>query len=50
MLLICFALLLVLVLAALVTVFVAFPYRGQEIPHAPRLSGAMVRVRGKLGP
>jgi hypothetical protein len=50
MLLICFALLVVIVLAGLVTVFVAFPHRGQDIPHAPWLSQAMTKARARLLP
>lgn len=43
-----FALLVVLGLAGLVTAFVAFPQRGQSIPHAQWLSDAMVRMRDRL--
>ena len=50
MLLIAFALLVVLVLAGLVTAFVAFPHRGHDIPHAPWLSDAMLRTRDKFRP
>jgi hypothetical protein len=50
MLLICFAMLAILAVAGLVTVFFAFPHRGQEIPHAPRLSEAMTRASNKLLP
>lgn len=42
------ALLAVLGLAGLVTAFVAFPQRGQSIPHARWLSDAMLRMRDKL--
>lgn len=50
MLLIAFALLVVLVMAGLVTVFVAFPHRGYAIPHAAWLSDAMTRASKKLLP
>ncbi len=43
MLLITVALLIVLALAGLVTAYVAFPHRGESIPHAEWLSNAMVR-------
>ncbi len=50
MLLIAFALLVVLALAGLITVFVAFPHRGLAIPHAGWLSEAMVNVIDKVRP
>ena len=43
MLLISLALLGVLVLAGLVTAYVAFPHRGEAIPHAEWLSDAMTK-------
>jgi hypothetical protein len=50
MLFIAFALLVIMVVAALVTAFVAFPHRGQPIPHAGWLSDLMVRASEKLQP
>ncbi len=41
-------LLVIIVLAALVTVYVAFPHRGADIPHAEWLSDAMVRSERKV--
>jgi hypothetical protein len=43
MLLIALALLVVLALAGLVTAYVAFPHRGEAIPHAEWLSDAMTK-------
>jgi hypothetical protein len=43
MLLIAIALVAVLVLAGLITAYVAFPHRGESIPHAEWLSDAMTR-------
>jgi hypothetical protein len=43
MLLILIALVGVLVLAGLITAYVAFPHRGESIPHAEWLSDAMTR-------
>jgi hypothetical protein len=43
MLLISIALLVVLALAGLITAYVAFPHRGEPIPHAEWLSDAMNR-------
>lgn len=40
--------LVIVALAVLVTLFVAYPNRGQAIPHASWLSSAMVRMREKL--
>jgi hypothetical protein len=48
MLLIGLTLIVVLVLAGLVTAYVAFPSRGQSIPHAAWLSDAMRRARSKI--
>ncbi|MGH3473077.1 MAG: hypothetical protein ACRDPG_13665 [Nocardioidaceae bacterium] len=48
MVLIFFALLVCVVLAGLVTAFVAFPHRGQSIPHAHWLSNAMVKARDQV--
>jgi hypothetical protein len=48
MLLIGLTMLVVLVLAGLVTVYVAYPSRGQSIPHASWLSAAMIKARDKL--
>jgi hypothetical protein len=50
MLLIAFALLLIMAVAGLVTAYVAFPHRGQAIPHAAWLSDAMVKASDKLRP
>jgi hypothetical protein len=50
MLLISFCLLVVLVVAGLVTAFVAFPHRGHDIPHATWLSDAMTKAGKKLLP
>lgn len=48
MLLIALTLVVVLVLAGLVTAYVAYPSRGQDIPHASWLSDAMLKVREKI--
>jgi hypothetical protein len=48
MLLIGITLLIVLVLAGLVTAYVAYPSRGQSIPHASWLSDAMLKARDKI--
>ncbi|MFL6024991.1 MAG: hypothetical protein ACJ72O_16745 [Marmoricola sp.] len=37
------AMLLILVAAAAVFVYVAYPHRGQEVPHAPWLGEALKR-------
>jgi hypothetical protein len=50
MLLISFALLAILVVAGLVTAFVAYPHRGHDIPHASWLSDAMTRVSKRILP
>jgi hypothetical protein len=39
-----FAMLVVLVIAALVVVYVAYPHRGQEVPRASWLGDAMTRA------
>ena len=39
-----FAMLVVLVIAALVVVYVAYPHRGQEVPRASWLGEAMTRA------
>ncbi|WP_183407148.1 hypothetical protein [Nocardioides marmorisolisilvae] len=38
-----FAMLLILVAAGAVFVYVAYPHRGQEVPHAPWLGEALKR-------
>lgn len=43
MFLLVFAMLLILVVAAVVVVYVAFPHRDQEVPGAPWLGEAMKR-------
>ena len=43
MVLLFLAMLLILVAAAAVFVYVAYPHRGQEVPHAPWLGEAMRR-------
>jgi hypothetical protein len=48
MLLIGLTLIVVLVLAGLITAYVAFPSRGQSIPHATWLSDAMRKARQKI--
>lgn len=48
MLIVGFAMLLVLVLAAAVVAYVAFPHRGQEVPGAPWLGEAMEKARRSL--
>lgn len=48
MLLIAFTMLVVLLLAALITAYVAYPARGQSIPHAAWLSDALLKARRKL--
>ena len=44
MLLIAIAMLVILVLAALVLVYAAFPHRGETVPGAPWLGDAMERA------
>jgi hypothetical protein len=48
MLLIGLTLLIVLAIAGLITVYVAYPGRGQSIPHAAWLSDAMLKARRKI--
>lgn len=48
MLLLIFAMLLILVVAAFVVVYVAFPHRDQEVPGAPWLGEAMKRGVEKM--
>jgi hypothetical protein len=48
MLLIALTLVVVLVLAGLVTAYVAYPSRGHSIPHASWLSDAMRKARSKI--
>jgi hypothetical protein len=48
MILIALALLLVIVIAGLITAYVAYPERGESIPHAEWLSDAMVKARDKI--
>jgi hypothetical protein len=48
MLLIGLTLVVVLVLAGLVTAYVAYPSRGHEIPHASWLSDAMRKARKRI--
>jgi hypothetical protein len=50
MLLIALALLVILAVAGLVTAFVAYPHRGQAIPHAGWLSDAMVKAADTFRP
>ena len=47
MLFIAIALLAVLVIAGLVTAYVAYPDRGEDIPYASWLSDVMVKARDK---
>ena len=44
------ALMLVMALAGLVTAYVAYPHRGQPIPHAVRLSERMTKRRDRNEP
>jgi hypothetical protein len=48
MLLIGLTLVVVLILAGLVTAYVAYPSRGNAIPHASWLSDAMRKARSKV--
>ncbi len=48
MILIVLAMLAIVMLAASVVLFVAFPQRGQQVPHAPWLDQAMQKVVGVL--
>jgi hypothetical protein len=44
------ALVVVMALAAVVTAFAAYPDRRQPIPHAPRLSDRMNKLRDRIDP
>lgn len=44
------ALLVIVALAVLVTLFVAFPHRGEPIPYAAWLSRFMLQARDRLRP
>lgn len=44
------AIVLVMALAGLVAVYVAFPERGEPIPHAAWLSDRMTRLRDRIDP
>jgi len=48
MLLIAVALLAVPLVAGLIAAYVAYPDRGEDIPHATWLSDAMVKARDKM--
>jgi hypothetical protein len=48
MLLIALTLLVILVMAGLITAYVAYPSRGQSIPHASWLSDVMIKARNKI--
>ncbi len=48
MLVIALVMLVILVLAALVVTFVAFPHRGEDLPAAPWLGEAMTKAAGAL--
>ncbi len=48
MLVISIGLLVILTLAGLVTLYVAYPHRGEDIPHAEWLSDAMSRSNQKV--
>jgi hypothetical protein len=50
MLLILVALLVVMALAGLVTVFAAYPERGERIPNAPRLTDQLNKLRDRMHP
>jgi hypothetical protein len=50
MLLILVALIVVMALAALVTALAAFPERGQQIPHAPRVTNQINKIRDRILP
>ena len=50
MLFIFVAMVIVMALAGLVAAFVAFPDRGQPIPHAAWLSDQMVKLRDRIEP
>jgi hypothetical protein len=48
MLFIGLTMLVILVLAGLITAYVAYPSRGESIPHASWLSDLMRKVRSKI--
>lgn len=48
MLLIAIAMFVILVVSGLVVAYVAFPHRGQEMPHAPWLGDAMNKATDAL--
>lgn len=48
MLVIYLGLVIILALAGLVTLYVAYPHRGEDIPHAEWLSNAMTRSNDKV--
>ena len=48
MLIVLFAMLVVLIVAGAVVAYVAYPYRGQQIPGAPWLGEAMERARDAM--
>ena len=50
MLLIIVAMVVVMALAGLVAAFVAYPERGEPIPHAAWLSEQMTRLRDRIEP
>ena len=50
MLLIIVAMVVVMSLALLVTAFVAYPDRGEPIPHAAWLSGQLDKLRDRIEP
>jgi hypothetical protein len=50
MLFIVLAMLLVMALAGLVAAYVAYPSRGEPIPHAAWLSERMTRLRDRIEP
>lgn len=48
MILVALALVALLVVCGLVTAYVAYVDRGEDIPHAPRLTGAMTKARHRV--
>jgi hypothetical protein len=48
MFLILLVMLLCVAIAALVVVYVAYPHRGEEVPHVPWLGAGLMRGRQKL--
>jgi len=50
MLLILVAMLVVMALAALVAAYVAYPERGEPIPHAAWLSDKLFKLRDRIDP